>query len=109
MPTLTYILNDDRRITLDAPAGATVMETAKANGVDGIVAVCSGALCCATCHVYVDTDWLPKLPDKSDAEEDMLDLVAAQLRQTSRLACQITLTDALSGLVVTIPKRQVSS
>jgi 2Fe-2S ferredoxin len=108
MPAITYLLNDGATRTVDVPVGATVMETAISHRIAGIVAVCGGALCCATCHVYVDPAWLPKLAPASELEDEMLDLVAAERRPTSRLSCQIAMTDALSGLVVVLPDKQVA-
>ena len=77
------------------------MEVAVNNGVDGIVAECGGACACATCHAYVDAAWLDKLPPMDDMEDSMLD-AAYKRRDTSRLTCQIEITDELDGLVIEV-------
>jgi ferredoxin, 2Fe-2S len=91
--------------TVEAQIGATVMETAIRNGVPGIEAECGGACACATCHVYVDEAWRAATGERSQMEEDMLDF-AFEVRPNSRLSCQIKVTDALEGLVVTTPAKQ---
>ena len=105
MPKITYIDNGGERRTVDAEAGATVMETAIKNDVPGIEAECGGACACATCHVYVDEAWREKTGEASAMEQDMLDF-AFDVRPNSRLSCQIKVTDALDGLVVTMPESQ---
>ena len=81
------------------------METALRNSIPGIDAECGGACACATCHVYVDPAWLPKLAVRQDMEEQMLDF-AQEVKPNSRLSCQIKVTPALDGLVVRTPKSQ---
>ena len=81
------------------------MEGALQNNISGIDADCGGACACATCHVYVDEKWFDKLQKKEDAEQDMLDM-AFEPKKFSRLACQITATDELDGLVVKMPSKQ---
>jgi 2Fe-2S ferredoxin len=105
MPKLTFVEAGGERHTVEAPAGSTVMETALRNNVPGIDAECGGACSCATCHVYVDSDWAEAVGGPSPMEEDMLDF-AFDIRPTSRLSCQIKMTDALDGLVVDLPERQ---
>ena len=83
----------------------TVMEAAKKNLVPGIEAECGGACACATCHVYVAADWREKVGGPSDMEEDMLDF-AFDVREESRLSCQIKVTEELDGLVVNVPEKQ---
>jgi len=109
MPSVTFILNDGSERAVETPADISLMEVAVMNGVDGIVAQCGGALCCATCHVYVDPTWVSKLPNAQDLEVDMLSFVAAEQKLTSRLSCQIKVTDALDGLVVAIPAKQTAT
>jgi ferredoxin, 2Fe-2S len=87
------------------PLGISLMAAAVQNGVHGIVAKCGGACACATCHVYVDPAWLPKLAPREDMEEGMLES-AWEPRDNSRLSCQILLTPDLDGLEVTVPQRQ---
>ena len=86
---------------MDAPAGKSVMDIAQANNID-IEGACEGSLACSTCHVIVLPDWYEKLKPVTEEEEDMLDL-AHGLTRTSRLCCQIDMTEELDGLVVTLP------
>ena len=101
MPTLTFIDPDGSKKQIDAPSGITVMVIAQSNGID-IEGACEGGMACSTCHVIVDPDWFDRLNPASEEEEDMLDL-AFGLARTSRLGCQITMTDELDGLVVSLP------
>ena len=105
MPKITYIENNGTTRTVDVPAGWTVMEGAVKNRVPGIDADCGGACACATCHVYVDPEWVAKLSPRQDMEDQMLDF-AQNLKSNSRLSCQIKVTPALDGLVVRTPKTQ---
>ena len=105
MPKITYVASDGTRSEVEAPIGSTVMENAVKNMVQGIEAECGGACACATCHVYVDDAWAQKVGSPQPMEEDMLDF-AYDVRPTSRLSCQIKMTDELDGLVVEIPERQ---
>ncbi|GHA14905.1 (2Fe-2S) ferredoxin [Devosia pacifica] len=105
MTKITFIESDGTRHETEGQNGATVMETAIMNGVPGVVAECGGACTCATCHVYVEPDWFEATGGPSMMEEDMLDF-AFDVRDTSRLSCQIKVSDALDGLVVRVPDRQ---
>ncbi|CAN7302351.1 (2Fe-2S)-binding protein [Rhizobium rhizogenes] len=105
MTKLTIVAFDGTRFDLNADEGSTVMENAVRNSVPGIDAECGGACACATCHVYVDEDWVEKVGGPQPMEEDMLDF-AFDVRPSSRLSCQIKLTQALDGLVVHVPERQ---
>jgi len=105
MAKITFIGSDGARYEVEAENGSTVMEAAIRNGVPGIEAECGGACACATCHVYVDAAWQPKTGTPEPMEEDMLDF-AYDLRPTSRLSCQIKVTDELDGLVILVPERQ---
>ncbi len=105
MPRITFIEPGGLRHEIDAPIGITLMEAAKQNGVQGILALCGGACACGTCHVYIDSAWLPKLQAREEMEEGMLEC-AWQARDSSRLSCQILVTANLDGLVVTVPQRQ---
>jgi 2Fe-2S ferredoxin len=91
--------------TVEVPAGTTLMRAATDSRVPGIDGDCGGNCACATCHVYVDPDWSHRLGARTTTEEDMLNLVS-ELRANSRLACQIELTDALHGLIVSLPESQ---
>jgi len=106
MPTITFVQQDGSKQTVEAKSGQTAMEAAIANTVPGIVAECGGACSCATCHVYVDDAWSERVGGPSEMEEDMLDF-AFDVRPTSRLSCQIRLTDELDGLVLHVPEEQV--
>ncbi len=105
MPSITYISHAGVATTVDAAAGMSVMRAAVMNGVDGIDAECGGACACATCHVIVDPAWVDKLPAPAAMEADTLEMVADP-EPGSRLSCQVTITDALDGLVVRTPKSQ---
>ncbi len=105
MAKITYIQPDGSKQVVDAEAGMTVMEAAKKNMVPGIEAECGGACACATCHVFVDEAWREKTGAPSEMEEDMLDF-AFDVRPSSRLSCQIKVSDALDGLVVEVPEKQ---
>ena len=105
MAKIKYIEHSGTEHEIDVANGLTVMEGAIKNKVPGIDADCGGACACATCHVYVDENWLDKLPSKEDGEEDMLDM-AFEPKQNSRLSCQLTVSDELDGLIVNIPSKQ---
>ena len=105
MPKITYISADGSSRTIDAELGSTVMETAIRQGIPGIEAECGGACACATCHVYVDDAWREIVGEPSPMEEDMLDF-AYGVQPSSRLSCQIKVTEDLDGLVVRTPERQ---
>jgi 2Fe-2S ferredoxin len=106
MPKVTYVAVDGSRRTIDAAVGDSVMATAVKNGVPGIVGECGGHASCATCHVYVDDEFLSRVGPPNDFENDMLDLAVSDRRDTSRLSCQITVTEDLDGLIVEIPEEQ---
>ncbi|HTV44838.1 MAG TPA: ferredoxin family 2Fe-2S iron-sulfur cluster binding protein [Stellaceae bacterium] len=101
MPKIVFIERDGRRREVDAPVGLSVLEIAHRHRID-IEGACEGSLACATCHIIVDPAWYPRLAAASEDEEDMLDL-ALGLTRTSRLGCQIVLTEALDGLTVRLP------
>jgi 2Fe-2S ferredoxin len=105
MPKITYIEQNGKERVVEVPNGWTVMEGAVKNRVPGIDADCGGACACATCHVYVDPAWLPKLAPRQDMEEQMLDF-AQDVKPNSRLSCQIKVTPELDGLIVHTPKSQ---
>jgi ferredoxin, 2Fe-2S len=102
MPRMTFIERDGTRREVDAPLGLSVLEIAHKHGVD-IEGACEGSLACSTCHVIVDQEWYELLKEASEDEEDMLDL-AFGLTQTSRLGCQIIMTEELDGLTVKLPQ-----
>jgi 2Fe-2S ferredoxin len=101
MPKITFIDGTGKRTEVEAPVGLSVLEVAHKYGLD-LEGACEGSLACSTCHVVVADEWFDKLKEASEEEEDMLDL-AFGLTHTSRLGCQIKITEDLDGLVVTIP------
>ncbi|MEN3794705.1 2Fe-2S iron-sulfur cluster-binding protein [Fulvimarina sp. MAC3] len=107
MVKVTYIAADGTETKVDAEVGASVMQTALNNDIDGIVGECGGAMMCATCHCYVDDAWTDKTGDRLAGEDDMLECAADEVKPSSRLSCQIRLTDDLDGLVIHLPADQV--
>ena len=105
MPKITLIEHSGTSHTIDAQPGMSLMQNAIDNFVPGIDADCGGACACATCHVYVDEAWKDKTGSAEQMEEDMLDF-AYDVRETSRLSCQIKISDELDGLVVKLPEKQ---
>jgi ferredoxin, 2Fe-2S len=102
---ITYITHDGEAIVTPAVSGISVMQIATSSAVPGIDAECGGSLSCATCHVYVDDDWVDVVGPPSDNEKDMLEFAEAP-SPTSRLSCQIKFSSELDGLVVRIPEHQ---
>jgi len=105
LPQVTYIEHDGTEHRVDVPDGVSVMKGAANSGVPGIIAECDGACACATCHVYVDPAWNDEVSPMSGIEEGMLEVVEHR-EPTSRLSCQVTVSDALDGLIVRIPESQ---
>jgi 2Fe-2S ferredoxin len=105
MTTITYIEHDGTEHVVDVKPGLSVMEGAVKNNIPGIDADCGGACACATCHVYVDEAWKERLGEQSDMEVSMLDF-AENVEPTSRLSCQLKVSDALDGLIVRMPESQ---
>jgi len=101
MPNITFVLNDGTEKTIDAPNGQSVLEIAHHNEIP-LEGACEGSLACSTCHVIVDAEYFDMLKDPTEDEEDMLDL-AFGLTETSRLGCQIIMSDELDGLRVKLP------
>lgn len=100
-----FVSHEGRRRTVSANEGLSLMRAAVDNGVEGVVADCGGAGACATCHVYVDEEWLAKLPPASGDERSMIEC-AASPRPNSRLSCQIFLRGGLDGLTAHMPESQ---
>ncbi|WP_297495314.1 2Fe-2S iron-sulfur cluster-binding protein [Acidocella sp.] len=100
--TVTFVEEDGTVKTLGAETGQSLMQAGKDAGVAGILADCSGACACATCHVYVDDAWADIVGGPNPIEAEMLDMVADVLKENSRLSCQIRLTPELDGLKVTV-------
>lgn len=101
MPKVVFVEPDGERREIDAPEGVSVLEIAHKHGID-LEGACEGSLACSTCHVVVDPEFYARLAEPTEDEEDMLDL-AFGLTHTSRLGCQIVLTDALDGIVLKLP------
>lgn len=106
MPHVTYISPDGTETTLEARDGDSVMEVAVKNGVKGIVAECGGACSCATCHVYVEPEFMDVVGGVNDLEDDMLDGAESERLENSRLSCQIKMNADLDGLRVRVAPRQ---
>ena len=101
MPKVNFIVPAGDTVSVEVPAGHTLLEAAIDTNIDGIVAECGGACACATCHAYIDNAWVEKLPAANDMEDAMLD--AADNRQpNSRLTWQVEVTDELDGLTLTV-------
>jgi 2Fe-2S ferredoxin len=107
MPKVIYVHPDGRETEREVPAGTTLMIAATTGDVDGIVGDCGGVMSCATCHVVVDEAFAPRLPPVGDTENQMLDYTAMPRAPTSRLACQIVMSDALDGIRVRIADPQL--
>jgi 2Fe-2S ferredoxin len=102
MPKMIFVSPDGKiRREVEAPVGLSVLEIAHRNDID-LEGACEGSLACSTCHVVVDPAWYDQLDEPSEEEEDMLDL-AFGLTRTSRLGCQIRMSEGLNGLTVTLP------
>ncbi len=108
MPTINYMAPDGSVTAADALDGRSVMQTARENDIEGIVAICSGNMMCGTCHVVVDDVWTDRAGPPSDDEAAVLEALDARanVRPSSRLACQIKMSSALDGLVVHLPRYQ---
>jgi ferredoxin, 2Fe-2S len=106
MPHVTYRQPDGAEETIDVPVGHSVMDGAVDHGIPGIIAQCGGAATCGTCHCYIAPEWIARLPPPEPREAEMLDYLW-EPRDNSRLTCQIQVTDALDGLTVDVPERQI--
>lgn len=103
MIKITFTQSDGVAQTVEAQPGQTVMEAAVANGIPGIDAECGGSMSCATCHCYVDAGWFDKTGEPGQDESDLLEFGDKPMQPTSRLSCQITISNALDGLTVAVP------
>lgn len=101
MPKITFIEKNGTAQEVNAPLGLSIMEIAQKNGI-AVEGACGGCLACSTCHVIVHPDWYEKLEKIKESEEEVLDLVF-DLQKTSRLSCQILMTEELDGLIVALP------
>ena len=105
MPKVIYIEYNGKQHEVEVEKGLSIMEGAIQNGIPGIDGDCGGACACATCHVYVNEEWLDKLSDQNESEKDMLDF-AFETKSNSRLSCQLMLDDKHNGIVVNLPEKQ---
>jgi 2Fe-2S ferredoxin len=106
MPRLTFIQPDGSRRTVDAALGQSVMEAARSHDIRGIRAECGGECACSTCHCYVESAWIDRLPAARDDEAGLIEF-AWEPRTGSRLTCQLVVTEAFDGLVLHLPERQL--
>ncbi len=107
MPKVTYVEHNGDRRVVEVPVGENVMHGALYNGVEGISGECGGGMSCATCHCYIDEAWTARVGGPaSQLEREMLESAYAKVKPSSRLSCQIEMTEALDGLVVHLPERQ---
>ena len=107
MAKITYVEHGGKEHVVDVAPGLTVMEGARDNNIPGIEADCGGACACSTCHVYVHPDWVARLPGIDPMEQDMLEFAYQPDPARSRLTCQIKVSDAIDGLVVQMPEKQI--
>src|SRR3546814_12882193 len=105
MPKITVVEFDGSKHSVEGEAGGSVMEAARDGNVPGIEAECGGACACATCHVYIDDEWLAITGPAGETERELLALVE-DFAESSRLSCQIDITDAMDGLIVRLPEAQ---
>ena len=101
MTNINFKLRNGELKKIDAEDGLTLMEVARDNDL-GIEGTCGGSISCGTCHGVIEKDWVDKVGPANPDEEDMLDL-AVDLQPTSRLGCQIEVSQELDGLIVKIP------
>jgi 2Fe-2S ferredoxin len=106
VPKVIYVHPDQAREELDVDVGTSVMQAAIAHDIDGIVAECGGNMMCATCHVYVDEDYLAQTPEMKPEEDEMLEFTVSPRESNSRLSCQLVMTPDLDGIVVYLPEEQ---
>jgi len=107
MPIAIFIAPDGTRCEVEVPVGTSLMHAASSNGIDGIVGDCGGVMSCATCHVFVEPEFLGLLEEPSASETQMLDYTAAPRQPESRLSCQLLMSEALAGLTVRIADPQL--
>jgi len=106
MPKVIFQAATGESTEITVPSGANLMAAALQNNIEGIVAECGGVCMCSTCHVFVDEKFYDRLPPAQDTEEAVLEISAEERQPTSRLSCQIKVTDDLDGLIVRLPSRQ---
>ncbi len=107
MTKIVFIAADGTKTEVDANDGDSIMQVAVANDIDGIIGECGGSMMCATCHCYVGGEWTEKVGEQVEGEADLLECAMSEVRPTSRLSCQITVTPELDGLVIELPESQL--
>lgn len=105
MPKITFVSHDGTEETVDVRSGLSLMEAAVGEGVEGIEAECGGACNCATCHVYLDPQWIERLPPPKTQERELLE-ERPGTNENSRLSCQIVLVPEMDGMTVNLPETQ---
>ena len=105
MPKITFHSPTNGATVVDAKSGLSLMEVARGAGIPEILAECGGGMACATCHVIVDPEWIDRVGAAGSEEADMIEF-GTDPTPTSRLSCQIEVTDALDGFVVHLPDSQ---
>jgi 2Fe-2S ferredoxin len=105
MPAITYVEFDGSEYHVDVAVGNSVMEGALNNMIDGIVAECGGSCVCCTCHCMIDPEWSEVVGEANDEENELLEMLDVR-EPTSRLSCQVQVTDEMDGMVVRLPKSQ---
>ena len=105
MPTVTYTQPDGTTKNIEVKVGQSIKDGAVNNLIPGILAECGGACACATCHIYIDDQWFGKVGPAEDIEKDMLDF-AEDVKDNSRLSCQVDMSEDLNGLIVHVPENQ---
>ncbi|MGH1485325.1 MAG: 2Fe-2S iron-sulfur cluster-binding protein [Cellvibrionaceae bacterium] len=105
MPLIFYVTHDGNMFEADVPVGNSVMHGAVENMIDGILGECGGVMSCATCHCYIDEQWMDKIGAASGTEKEMIE-AGSEPRPNSRLSCQIKVSEELEGLTVHLPESQ---
>ena len=106
MPKIIFVRPEGETREVEAAEGSSAMRAALTGGVEGITADCGGEASCATCHVFVHEEWLPRVGEPGLDEEDMLEFTACTRQPNSRLSCQIRMSEELDGLILNLPESQ---
>ena len=106
MPIVNYVSPSGISRKIDVPAGMSVMQAAMNHKIEGILGECGGNCMCATCHVYVDASFLNRIPPATANEKFMLSIAAGGPEVSSRLSCQIKMSEGLDGMTVRLPGKQ---
>ena len=106
MINISFIQPDGTEVSIAAEKGTNLMAAAIANNVNGVVATCNGSLTCGTCHVFIPETVFSLLPEMDELEEDLVDFAPFERQSGSRLSCQLTITEAMEGLKISVPNNQ---